>query len=131
MAPKVVAASLKVAVLTSRVLEKLGYNVEPKYNDKRVDIVQNIIFGNKDDLIKYVEGIQNASAIDSNSVPIPTDMPGYSDKVIMASGSFTQGSSIEISCDGPIRKPYIAYQQGSLTYEYGKIALMSAVSKII
>ena len=130
MAPKVVAASLKVAVLTSRVLEKLGYNVEPKYNDKRVDIVQNIIFGNKDDLIKYVEGIQNASAIDSNSVPIPTDMPGYSDKVIMASGSFTQGSSIEISCDGPIREPYIAYQQGSLTYEYGKIALMSAISKI-
>ena len=131
MAPKVVAASLKVAVLTSRVLEKLGYNVEPKYNDKRVDIVQNIIFGNKDDLIKYVEGIQNASAIDSNSVPIPTDMPGYSDKVIMASGSFTQGSSIEISCDGPIREPYIAYQQGSLTYEYGKIALMSAISKIM
>ncbi len=131
LAPKVVANSLKVAVLTSKVLEKLGYDVEPKYNDERVDIVQNIIFGNEKDLIKYCEGIQNASAIDSNSVPIPTEMPGYSDKVIMASGSFTQGSSIEISCDCPIRSPYIAYMQGSLTYEYGKIALMSAISKII
>ena len=71
-----------------------------------------------------------ASAIDSNAIPEPTDMPGYDDKIIMASGSFTQGSSIEISCDGPIRAPFIAYQQGSLTYEYGKIAIMTAVSKI-
>ena len=129
-APSVVGSALKTAILTSLVLEKLGYNVEPKYNEKRCDIVQNIIFGNSEDLIKYCEGIQAASAIDSESVPVPTDMPGYDDKIIMASGSFTQGSSIEISCDGPIRKPYIAYQQGSLTYEYGKIALMSAVSKI-
>ena len=130
-APKVVGSALKIAVLTSMVLENLGYNVEPKYNDKRCDIVQNIIFGNSHDLIEYCKGIQWASAIDSNSVPEPTDMPGYDDKVIMASGSFTQGSSIEISCDGPIREPYIAYQQGGLTYEYGKIALMSAVSKIL
>jgi len=130
-APKVVASSLKTAILTSKVLEKLNYKVEPKYNDKRCDIVQNVIFGNKEDLIKYCEGIQNASAIDSNAMPIPTDMPGYEDKIIMASGSFTQGSSIEISCDGPIRSPYILYQQGSLTYEYGKIAVMSAISKII
>ena len=129
-APSVVASSLKVAILTSMVLEKLGYNVEPKYNEKRADIVQNIIFGNSDDLIKYCEGIQMASAIDSNAIPEPTDMPGYDDKIIMASGSFTQGSSIEISCDGPIRAPFIAYQQGSLTYEYGKIAIMTAVSKI-
>ena len=129
-APSVVGSALKTSILTSLVLEKLGYNVEPKYNEKRCDIVQNIIFGNSEDLIKYCEGIQAASAIDSESVPVPTDMPGYDDKIIMASGSFTQGSSIEISCDGPIREPYIAYQQGSLTYEYGKIALMSAVSKI-
>ena len=129
-APSVVANCLKVAILTSMVLEKLGYNVEPKYNEKRADIVQNIIFGNSDDLIKYCEGIQMASAIDSNAIPEPTDMPGYDDKIIMASGSFTQGSSIEISCDGPIREPFIAYQQGSLTYEYGKIAVMTAVSKI-
>ena len=130
-APSVVANCLKVAILTSMVLEKLGYNVEPKYNEKRADIVQNIIFGNSDDLIKYCEGIQMASAIDSNAIPEPTDMPGYDDKIIMASGSFTQGSSIEISCDGPIREPFIAYQQGSLTYHYGKIAVMKAVSALI
>lgn len=130
-APSVVASSLKVAILTSKVLEELGYKVEPRYNDSRADIVESIIFGNRDDLIHYCEGIQMASAVDANSKPIPTPMPGYDDEIIMASGSFTQGSSIEISCDGPLRKPYIAYQQGSLSYEYGKIALMTAVSKIL
>ena len=130
-APYVVASSLKTAILASYILEEIGYNVEPKYNDKRTDIVQNIIFGNSNDLIKYCEGIQSASAIDSNAVPEPTDMPGYDDKIIMASGSFTQGSSIEISCDGPLREPYIAYMQGGLTYDYGKIAVMSAISKIL
>ena len=131
LAPSVVASSLKVAVLTSYILEKLGYDVEPKYNEERVDIVQNIIFNDPDMLIKYVQGIQQGSPIDSNSVPMPWDMPGYTDQVIMASGSFTQGSSIEISCDGPIRSPYIAYQQGSLTYESGKYALINALRKII
>lgn len=130
LAPKVVASSLKTAILTSKVLEMLGYKVDPLYNEKRADIVQNIIFGNKEYLIKYCEGLQRASAIDSKSVPLPTPMPGYEDKIIMASGSFTQGSSIEISGDGPLREPYILYQQGGLTYEYGKIALMSAISKI-
>lgn len=130
MAPSVVASSLKTAILTSKVLEELGYDVEPKYNDKRCDIVQNIIFHSEEKLIKYCQGIQSASPIDSNATPLPWDMPGYDDKVIMASGSFTQGSSIELSCDGPIREPYIAYQQGSLTYEYGKIALALAISKI-
>ena len=131
LAPSVVASSLKVAVLTSYILEKLGYDVEPKYNEERVDIVQNIIFNDPDMLIKYVQGIQQGSPIDSNSVPMPWDMPGYTDQVIMASGSFTQGSSIEISCDGPIRSPYIAYQQGSLTYESGKYALINALRKIL
>ena len=130
MAPSVVAASLKVAVLTSCCLEKLGYNVEPLYNDIRADIVQNIIFNDKDKLIKYVQGIQEGSPIDSLATPLPWDMPGYDDQVIMASGSFTQGSSIEISCDGPIRSPYIAYQQGSLTYQSGKYALMCALQKL-
>lgn len=130
-APSVVTSALKTAILTSKVMEDLGYNVEPRYNDKRCDIVQNIIFGNKEDLINYCNGIQSASPIDSNVSPIASDMPGYSDKVIMASGSFTQGSSIELSCDGPIRSPYIAYQQGSLTYSYGKLAVMKAVSKIL
>ena len=130
MAPSVVASSLKVAVLTSCCLEKLGYDVEPLYNEIRADIVQNIIFNDKDKLIKYVQGIQEGSPIDSNATPFPWDMPGYDDQVIMASGSFTQGSSIEISCDGPIRSPYIAYQQGSLTYESGKYALMHALQKL-
>lgn len=130
-APSVVASALKTAILTSKVLEGLGYSVEPKYNDKRADIVQNIIFGNEKDLVNYCVGIQSASPIDSFSKPVPYNMPGYSDKVVMASGSFTQGSSIELSCDGPVRPPFIAYQQGSLTYQYGKIAVMKSVSLIL
>ena len=130
-APSVVASALKTAVLTSKVLEDLGYNVEPKYNEERADIVQNIIFGNEEDLVRYCGGIQGASPIDSFSKPIPWDMPGYDDKVVMAAGAFTQGSSIELSCDGPVREPFIAYQQGSLTYNYGKIAVMRAVSSLL
>lgn len=131
MAPSVVASSLKTAVFTSYLLEKLGYEVEPKYNEYRSDIVQNIIFHNREDLIKYVQGIQLASPIDSNALPLPWDMPGYADQVIMASGSFTQGSSIELSADGPIRPPYIAYQQGSLTYEYGKLGVIKAIEYLL
>ena len=130
MAPSVVASSLKTAVFTSRLLEKLGYDVVPKYDEKRSDIVQTIIFRNEEKLIKYVQGIQSGCAIDSESVPMPWDMPVYTDKVIMASGSFTQGSSIELSCDAPIREPYIAFQQGGLTYEYGKIGVIRAVKKL-
>ena len=128
--PSAVASALKTAVLASKVLEKLGYKVEPRYNDERVDIVQNIEFGNEEDLVKYCQGIQMASPVDSFAIPMPWNMPGYEDKVIMAAGTFTQGSSIELSCDGPIRKPYIAYMQGSLTYEYGKIAIIKAVSNL-
>lgn len=130
-APSVVASALKTAILTSKVLECLGYEVEPKYNEKRADIVQNIIFGNEKDLVKYCAGIQSSSPIDSFSKPLPWDMPGYEDKVVMAAGSFTQGSSIELSCDGPVRSPFIAYQQGSLTYSYGKIAVMKAVETLL
>ena len=130
LAPSVVASSLKTAIFTSALLEELGYNVEPKYNEKRADIVQNIIFNDEKLLIKYTQGIQMNSPIDSNSMPIPDAMPGYTDKVIMASGSFTQGSSIELSCDGPLREPYIAYQQGSLTYTYGRLAVIKAVSNL-
>ena len=131
LAPNVVKESIKISIFTSKMLENLGFNVEPKWNDRRVDIVQNIIFNDENKLIKYCEGIQEASAIDSNVVPIPSDMPGYDDKVIMASGSFTQGSSIELSCDGPLRSPYIAYQQGGLTYQYGKIGVLNAINKIV
>lgn len=130
MAPSVVGSALKTAILTSYVLESIGYLVEPKYNEKRVDIVQNIIFNDKDKLIKYCQGIQMGSPIDSNVLPMPSDMPGYDDQVIMAAGAFTQGSSIELSCDGPLRSPYIAYQQGGLTYEYGKIGLIKALEKL-
>ena len=130
MAPSVVASALKTAILTSHVLEKLGYDVEPKYNEERADIVQNIIFRNPDLLIEFTRGIQQASPIDSNAVVEAWDMPGYTDKVVMAAGAFTQGSSIELSCDGPIRDPYIAYMQGALTYNYGKLGLMKAVDKI-
>ena len=130
MAPSVVASSIKTAIFASCMLEKLGYKVSPRYNEKRADIVQNIEFGEADKLIKYCQGIQMGSAIDAHSIPEPWDMPGYNDKVIMASGSFPQGSSIEISCDGPIRAPYIAYMQGGLTYEYGKIAVLTAINNM-
>ena len=129
-APHVVSSSLKTAVLTAKVLEDLGYKVEPKYDEHRADIVQNIIFNDEEKLIKYVQGIQAGSPIDSNSIPMPWDMPGYEDKVIMASGSFTQGSSIELSCDAPIRPPYIAYQQGGLTYEYGRLGVARAIEEM-
>lgn len=131
MAPSVVASALKTAVLTSRVLEKLGYDVEPRYQEERVDIVQNIIFRDSEKLIRFTRGIQQGSPIDSNALVEAWDMPGYNDKVVMASGSFTQGSSIELSCDGPIRDPYIAYMQGGLTYDYGKLGLMKAVELLL
>lgn len=131
MAPSVVASSLKTAVFASRCLEKLEFDVEPKYNAKRADIVQTINFNDKDKLIKYCQGIQMGSPIDSNSIPEPWDMPGYTDQIIMAAGAFTQGSSIELSCDGPIRPPYTAFMQGGLTYEYGKMGVMKAIDNII
>lgn len=122
-APSVVASSLKTAVLTSALMADLGYDVEPKASDKRADIVQNIIFHNREDMIRYCEIIQKYSPIDSDVSPIPCNTPGYVDPIIMAAGTFTQGSSIELSCDGPLREPFIAYQQGGLTYEYGKLAI--------
>ena len=130
MAPVVVASSLKTALFTAKMMEKLGYKVVPSSKERRSDIVQTIEFGNEKDLIKYVQGIQAGSAIDSNSVPMPWDMPGYTDKVIMAAGAFTMGSSIELSCDAPIRKPYIAFQQGGLTYEYGKLGVLKAIQNM-
>lgn len=130
MAPSVVASSLKTVVLASYMLENLDYEVEPKWNEERADIVSTIIFNDKDKLIKFVQGIQSGSAIDANALAEPTDMPGYDDQIIMASGSFTQGSSIELSCDGPIRPPYAAYLQGGLTYEYGKLGVLKAIENL-
>ena len=130
-APSVVASSVKTAILTSLVMEKLGYKVEPKYNDERADIVELITFGDADKLVKYVRGIQKGSAIDSDALVEPSEMPGYEDPIVMASGSFVQGSSIELSCDGPLRAPYVAYQQGGLTYEYGKLGLIKALEYLL
>lgn len=130
-APSVVKSSLKTSILASKMLERLGYKVDPLPKEKRVDIVQTIHFGNAKDLCLYCEGIQAGSPIDSFVTPIPVDMPGYKDQVIMAAGAFVQGSSIELSCDGPLREPYIAYQQGGLTFEAGSIGVLKAVDKII
>ncbi len=131
LAPSVVKASIKTAILTSKVLEELGYEVMPKYDDPRADIVQTIKFCDREKLIVYCQGIQKGSPIDSNVLAEPSDMPGYDDQVIMASGSFTQGSSIELSCDAPLREPYVAFQQGALTYEYGKLGLVQALTYCI
>lgn len=128
--PMIVANALKTSIYTAYLFEKLGFKVNPKYNEERACIVQNIIFEEEEKLIKYVRGIQSNSKIDSNAIIIPSDMPGYEDKIIMASGSFTQGSSIELSCDGPLRSPYIAYQQGGVSYKYGKIIVNRAIKSL-
>ena len=130
-APSVVASSVKTAVFASLMLERLGYNVSPKYDEPRADIVQTIQLGDEEKLIKFCQGIQMGSPIDANVIPEPSGMAGYDDQVIMAAGTFTEGSTIELSCDGPIREPYIAYMQGGLTYEYGKLGILKAISQFI
>lgn len=129
LAPQVVASSLKTAIFASRMLEKLGYEVSPRYNEKRSDIVQTINFKEEGKLIKFCQGIQKGSPVDSSSIPEAWEMPGYTDKVIMAAGTFTQGSSIELSCDAPIRPPYTAFMQGGLTYPYGKLGVIKAINE--
>ncbi len=131
LAPTIVGNALKVSILASAMLSELGYEVSPLFDEEKVDIVLNICFGNKDDLINYCKGIQSGSPIDSYVSPVPVSTPGYTDEIIMASGSFVQGSSIELSCDGPIREPYIAYQQGGLTYDSGKIGVLKAIDRLI
>lgn len=130
LAPHIVAQALKTAHFGAYVFEKLGFNVSPRYNELRSDIIQTIKFGYPEGLIKFCQGIQSASPVDSYVTPVPWAMPGYDDEVIMAAGAFTQGSSIEISADGPIRPPYTAFLQGGLTYESGKIAILTAASKL-
>lgn len=129
-APSVVASSVKTAVFASKLLETLGYNTSPKFDEPRADIVQNIIFNDKDKLIKYCQGIQAGCPIDSYVTPIPSPMAGYEDEVIMAAGTFVDGGTIELSCDAPIRPPFVAYMQGGLSYYYGKIGVLKAISSI-
>ena len=132
MAPSVVASSLKTMVFASRMLEKFGFkNVIPKYNEKRADIIQTIDLGTEENLVKFCQGMQKGSPIESYVTPVPDDMPGYQYKEIMASGSFTPGATIELSCDGPICPPYTAYMQGGLTFEYGKLGIMMAISNML
>jgi cystathionine beta-lyase family protein involved in aluminum resistance len=127
VAPHIVAQAKKTAVLTSQCLNTLGYDTIPSKDDTISDIVCSIKFGEPDTLIKFCRAIQSSSPVDSNTLLEPSDMAGYEDKIIMASGSFNQGSSIELSCDAPIREPYIGYLQGSLSYTHGKIALTYAL----
>lgn len=130
LSPSIVGQALKGAVLLSRVMELLGYEVIPKYNEKRSDIVQAVRFKNEKELIAFIRGIQKGSPVDSHVIPEPWDMPGYEDKVIMAAGGFVQGSSIELSADAPIREPYTAYIQGGLTYYQAKLGIIIAINEL-
>lgn len=131
MAPHVVSQALKAAVLCSAVFDKLGFEVDPKPNEIRHDIIQSIKFGDPDKVIAFCEGIQKGAPVDSFVTPEPWDMPGYSSQVIMAAGAFVQGASIELSADAPIKPPYIAYMQGGLTYESAKLGIMVATDKML
>ena len=131
MAPHVVSQALKAAVLCSAVFEKLGFEVDPKPNEIRHDIIQSIKFGDPDKVTAFCQGIQKGAPVDSFVTPEPWDMPGYSSQVIMAAGAFVQGASIELSADAPIKPPYIAYMQGGLTYESAKLGIMVADDKMI
>ena len=130
LSPHVAIEALKGAIFCDRIMELAGFEVLPKYNDKRSDIIQAIKFNDKEKLIKFCKGVQYASPIDSFVECEPWAMPGYSDEVIMAAGAFIQGSSIELSADAPIREPYIAYLQGGLTFDHAKIGVLIALNNI-
>ena len=130
LAPHTVTQALKTSILAARTFEKLGMKTTPAYDAPRSDIIQAIEMGTPERLIAFVQGIQAASPIDGSAVPEPWDMPGYTDQVIMAAGTFVSGASIELSADAPMRPPYTVYLQGGLTYAHGKIALISALEKM-
>lgn len=130
LAPHVVSEAVKGALLVAIVYKKLGFKIIPDIDDVRSDIIQGIQFNNKESMIEFCNGIQNASTVDSHFSPIPSKMPGYEDEVIMAAGGFVQGSSIELSADGPMREPYYAYYQGGLTYEHCKLGVMKSLNNL-
>ena len=130
-APHTTAQALKTAHLAAYMFEKLGYVVEPRWNEERHDIIQSVIMGSAEGLCAFCRGIQAGSPVDAYVTPEPWAMPGYSDQVIMAAGTFVQGSSIELSADGPLRAPYTAFFQGGLTYESGRIGILSAVASVL
>lgn len=129
MAPHVVCEALKGAVFASALFERLGYDVSPRFNETRSDIIQGIRFGNAEEMVAFCRGLQKGSPLDGHVSPEPWDMPGYDDKVIMAGGTFVSGSTIELSADGPLREPYAIYMQGGLSKEYTKLALISAATE--
>ena len=132
MAPSVVKATLKTMIFASRMLEKFGFDrISPKFDEERTDIIQTMDLLSAEKLIKFCQGVQKGSPIESYVTPVPDDMPGYEHKEIMAGGSFTPGATIELSCDGPLCEPYTAYMQGGLTYEYGKLGIMIAIENMI
>ena len=130
MAPSVVCDAVKGAVLASKIFEDIGYVSTPKYNEKRTDLIQTIAFNDPKPLEDFCRTIQELSPINSYVTPIPDDVPGYEDKIIMAAGSFIEGSTIELSADGPMRPPYAVYMQGGLTYSHVKIVLQNIFEKV-
>lgn len=132
MAPSVTRMAIKSMIFASRLLELAGFcGIDPRYDDRRTDIVQTVDLGSADNLIKFCRGLQKGSPIESYVEPQPDAMPGYEDEEIMAGGSFTVGSTIELSCDGPLKPPYTSYMQGGLSYEYGKLGVMHAVDYML
>ena len=131
MAPHIVAQALKTTAFCAGMMESLGFKTSPSAKESRHDIIQMIEFGSADMLLRFCAGIQHGSPVDSYVTPVPWAMPGYDDEVVMAAGAFIQGSSIELSCDGPMREPFIGYMQGGLTYESGKLGVMLAVEEIL
>ena len=130
LAPKVVNGAIKGAILCGKVYEKLGFDICPKVEDKRSDIIQAIKLGSPEAVVAFCQGIQAAAPIDAHVSPEPWDMPGYEDPVVMAAGAFIQGSSIELSADAPIREPYIVYFQGGLTYEHSKFGVIKSLQEL-
>lgn len=130
MAPSVVSEAVKGAVLASKIFDEIGFDSSPKYNEKRTDIIQNITFGSPEPLEHFCRTIQSLSPVNGYVTPIPEYIPGYEDQVIMAGGTFVEGSTIELSADGPMREPYVAYMQGGLNYAHVKIALEKILDKV-
>lgn len=130
MAPTVVNSALKTAIFAANIYETLGFDVVPNKTESRHDIIQAITFGTPEGLCAFCEGIQAAAPVDSYVTPEPWDMPGYDSKVIMAAGAFVQGSSIELSADGPLREPYTAFFQGGLTWYHGKLGILKSLQKL-
>lgn len=130
-APSAVCSSLKTMAFASYMLEKLNYNVDPAFDEERTDIIQTVKLDSEEEMVEFCKGIQSASAVDSGYAPVVDETPGYPHKEVMASGSFNPGSTIELSCDGPIIEPYTIYMQGGLTYPYGKLGILSALDMIV